>query len=185
MDPRVVAMDQCHIDLIAAVAGALKPTSILEMGYGSGRLTERLFKMRHENHLSDDACLYTLVDNFVDWDGQMPEGFPIIPRTQPKRGAFAMDEEKFIEMAVKEKWRFDLIISDADHQHSHEWFPVVVCALLAPGGVAFFHDVLAPEYQLGKNIEDIKMIGYPYKVFDRNSMSSERCERGLLMVMKP
>lgn len=179
LDPDMVAMDACHIQLIAAVMGSLKPGRILEMGYGSGRLTRAILQAQTGYQID---AKYTLVDAWLDWDGGMPAD---AAELEDRIHIVTSLEETFVDEAVKSGQQFDLIISDADHNKSDHWFPGVFEMLLAPGGIGFFHDVRAEEYNLWRNIEYCKVYGVPHKVFIKNSLPDERCGRGLLMVMKP
>ena len=183
MDPELVAMDKAHIELIAAVAAALKPKRVLEMGYGSGRTTQAMIMA---NALYELGLHYTLVDNWTDWNGVMPA--EVVALTMTKNMVFNVctsTEEQFVGELSKKGEAFDLIVSDADHHRSHFWFSVVLERLLAPGGVAFFHDVCSPDFKSLWNLPIYaRNWGMDIRVFSASSLKEERCERGLLMVMK-
>lgn len=183
-----VAMDLCHIQLIAATAGALKPNRVLELGFGSGLLTNEVMAALARFNIKAD---YELVDSWLDWDGKEPEHLDYYKKNYPFQFKITQSTEKdFIDQFRNSDMKpYDLIISDADHHHSHEWFMFVIQSMLADGGVAFFHDVSGPDFaNLHANIEALQSIEYDeydWKVFNKSTRIDERCERGLLMVLKP
>lgn len=176
----LISMDMCHVYTICGLAASLKPNRILEIGYGSGRLTHVLLECVAFYKI--EATNYTIVDNLVEFGGTVP----FLPVVDYAPTLIVSDEGAFVKNC---KDQFDLIISDADHQHSHEWFRDVVMNMLAPGGIAFFHDIEAKDLpNLSANIEwmvaNDKFHNLSWKVFNKSSLPGERCDRGLLMVMK-
>jgi len=179
--PEQVAIDQCHAALVYGVAVSQKPKRILELGYGSGRVTDMIQRARSFN---GHASHYVLVDSWLDWGGTPPQGIAV-RREYGEIEIITSTEEDFVKGC---KDQFDLIFSDADHLRSHEWFPEVIEKLLAPMGIAFFHDVMSPDYpNLRQTLHWLLSNahkGYVARVFDESSRNDERCDRGLLMVMK-
>lgn len=174
--PAYVGMDHAHIMLIYGVALAIKPLNILELGIGSGAVTTALLEAVTYN----GRGRITVVDNWVDWGGVRPE---IAGLAHTSKISIVDSNE---ETAVN-KWTpgtVDLIVSDADHMNSHKWF-LTTMSLLTKTGIAFFHDVTNPAFpNLNTLIDTVKQHEYSYWVFRENSVAQERCDRGLLMVMK-
>lgn len=169
-----VAIDANHINLIASLVVCSKPKSILELGIGSGSTTSALMEAIAYNR--NDAKL-TCVDNFNDWDGFPPSGVFDIPVE-----LIVKSERDFIA-GCTEKYSF--IVSDADHDRSHEW-AVKTLALLDDGGIAVFHDVCNPSYSnLASIVGIVEWAKLPHIVFNQSSRDDERCDRGLLVVFKP
>mgnify|MGYP006275148527 CR=1 FL=1 len=176
-----VEMDAVHINLIKSTAMALKARDMLELGIGSGKVTTALL----EASMATGYGQVTVVDNWIDWGGAQP---PTIHGAAPyifvnRLQTITQSEKDFIEKQ-QGVTQFDLIVSDADHQHSHEWWRKTM-ALLKYGGVAFFHDVCNKDFpKLNTMVYDIDAAGYHTKIFNASSHPFERCERGLLMAWK-
>ena len=167
----VVAMDACHYALIYGFAVATKPRRVLELGIGSGGCTRMLLEAIRFNGIGH----LTAVDNWFDWGGQRPEGLP----EDPALTILEATESQFIHGGLDQ---FELIVSDADHFHADRWIDGTL-RRLAPGGVAFFHDVCNPMFpNLAKIEHCARQEGYHCRVFATSSRADERCERGLLVV---
>ena len=174
MNPDIVAIDECHIDLIYGFAVALKPNNILELGYGSGRTTNALIRACDKNNLGK----ITLVDSWYDWHGSKPDLNGI--ENNSRIELIVSTEENFVRNCNN---KFDLIVSDADHTSSHQWWQQTI-DLLNEGGIALFHDVTNNDFPNLKNIILQSEVKYKTKVFNKSSSSHERCERGLLVLFK-
>lgn len=169
-DP-AVCMDECHYELIQGMAQALKPQRVLEIGIGSGICSRRLLRALAANNFGELIS----VDNWHDWGGQRPEWI----RPSAHWTIAEQSEEHFIKTCQD---RFGLIVSDGDHHRADQWARETL-DLLEPGGVAFFHDVANADFP---NLMKIHVAalesGYSCRLFNRSTLPSERCYRGLLMV---
>jgi predicted O-methyltransferase YrrM len=169
------AMDSNHIDLIGSLIKCSKPNSILEIGVGSGLVTKVIIDAVNYNQM---LLNLTCVDNFLDWNGNTPPGF----------GTFR-NIIKFIKQSEKEfihscNQQFDFIVSDADHHHTNEWIDRTF-SLLAKNGILIYHDVTNINFtNLYDIINYVKMNNIRYSLFNKSSLNTERCERGLLVIYK-
>ena len=176
MDANLIAMDQCHIDLISGWIKASKPKDVLELGIGSGRLTRAI----------QDALDYNMqgtllsVDNWGDWGGNPPDE---LIKTLPQSVLIVTaNEHEFLAGQPKES--FDILISDADHNNSHKWIDEHL-RLLRPGGVAFLHDTNDPMWPgLSALPKTLVNLGFRTTHFTQSTRPTERCGRGLLMIHK-
>lgn len=178
----LAGIDQAHTDLIYGLIVANKPLLVLEIGYGTGASSRRIQQAIEYNN---NNCLYTLVDNWLDFSGNKP---PDITSTLSKKiNIITSTEEDFINTAyINDK--YDFILSDADHHNSHKWFYKTL-GLLNNHGIACFHDVTTKDFpNLGENIKYLESqgdeLGYTWQVFNINTREDERCDRGLLVVFK-
>ncbi len=172
-------MDQNHINLIASLVTCSKPSSILELGIGSGAVTRVLMDSADYNQRFNNQMFtaITCVDNFLDWGGVEPRGIAELPVD-----LVVSSERDFIASYHR---KFDLIVSDASHEHAHEWMNKVF-SILNPRGVIIHHDVMNPDYpNLRLITERVIELGWSHVVFDKSSRQDERCWRGLLVAFKP
>lgn len=168
-------MDSCHYELIYGAVRAFKPELTLELGYGSGILTQTIL----EALITNSFGLLDVVDNWYDWQYQKPHHIP--DNIHPRVLLHTANESDFVHKSPPDK--YDLIISDADHNNSHKWWRATM-SMLKRDGIAFFHDVSNPMFpNLIRMAKEISA-EYSTKLFDRSSEPTERCERGLLMVLK-
>ena len=170
----VVKIDQCHIDFIYGLLVAHKPGKVLEIGMGSGMITDVIIRAFDHNGI---PLKLTCVDNWLDWDFCKPAE---IAKYEDKGVLVTVSNEKDFVLSCREK--YDLIISDADHYHSHEWFNRTL-SLLKPNGLLICHDVTNSEFlNLRLVYRAVKWGGLPHFLFNKSSSENERCERGLLVV---
>lgn len=194
-----IMMDACHMDLICGLVASLKPSRVLELGVGSGVLTRRILQTLTNYGLNDSQL--TCVDNFSDFGGKCPAhlgGFPgfdsrvcDFPGFDSRVSLCVMGELEFL-MALRRACGFeigplqvyDLIVSDADHNNTHLWMDKTL-EILNPGGILIYHDVLNSDFpNLRSLITQAGEKGLSHFVFSRNSVPSERCDRGLLVIRK-
>ncbi len=172
----VVAIDTAHAHLLHGLVCARKPARVLEFGFGAGASAEAILRGLAFNQIDPE---YTVVDNFCDWGGVMPAE---AARFAGRVRFVEMSEQEFVGHCLQQ---YDFIMSDADHQHTHEWFGAVYDSLLAPGGVVVYHDVCNEDYPgLCGLPGECRRRGLSHVVFARSSVSGERCERGLLVIFK-
>ena len=169
-------IDICHNMLLFGVVLALKPKQILEIGIGSGYVTNTILTALSYNQKGKVLC----VDCCKDCTVKEPEHFKILR----KNGAeIVIDSEESFVSKAKNK-TFDLIISDADHKKSHKWINKTA-SLLTDHGIIFFHDTNNKNFpNLKNNNEHMKSMGFSCKCFHQSSRKEERCERGWLMCFK-
>ncbi len=187
-----VAVDLCHLDLITNLVKTHKPTSILELGVGSGRTTIALCEGVKYNEHSDTISGYvtptiTLVDNWNDWGHKRPD---FVDELKLKVNLIESDEKQFLFSTNN---KYDFIFSDADHFNTDKWFDYVYDRVLMNNGILMYHDVSIQnplpnnEFRF-PNLENIliqcKKRNINYIYFDKCSLKSERCYRGLLVIFK-
>jgi predicted O-methyltransferase YrrM len=167
------AMDVCHADLIYGAAISAKPANILELGIGTGMVTERLLNAIAYNGIGKLTSVDNLVDDAnwprIEYDGLKARGANVV----------LSDEWEFV--CCTKNSTFDFLVSDADH--GGKWFDSH-SRICAPGALMFFHDTATPSYPGLYSIEPkVKALGWPCIHFKKSSRTDERCERGLLMVV--
>ena len=128
----VVAVDDCHADLIENLIKCNKSKKILELGFGSGAATNSILRGLLFNGSKFD---YTLVDSWHDWHGKIQED--AVAKYQDIK--FISSSEEVFVKGNKEK--YDFILSDADHENTDRWFYYVYKNLLEDGGILIYHDV--------------------------------------------
>lgn len=171
------AIDDAHCALIYGLAVSLKPKSVLELGYGEGASARALWAAMQYNA---NGCRYTLVDDWRGHDGQVLDAPPLLG---VEVEILSMPEEEFYRSTVSGS--YDLILSDADHEHADQWFDQSLAMVRAPG-LLIYHDVTNPNHpNLTKLILEANLRGYSHLVFNRSSRADEACERGLLVISKP
>lgn len=172
-----VRMDDNHIHLIYSLVICSKPKSILEIGIGSGSVTDQLIKANTYNEI--DATI-TCVDNFYDWNGNPPPEYEEIKKIRNIQYIIS-DEQSFVKSC---NTKYDFIISDADHHHAHLWIDKTF-EILNTNGILIYHDITNPQFiNLSKIVEYVKDNNINHMIFNQSSLKSERCERGLLVIKK-
>jgi len=93
------------------------------------------------------------------------------------------DEKEFVFSC---KQQFDLIMSDADHMRTDQWFEYVYDALLADDGILCYHDVTLTSMfpNLINIVHKCQELNLRHKVFNKDSLSTEMCFRGFLVIFK-
>lgn len=172
-------IDEAHCDLIYGLAVSLKPTFVLELGYGEGASARALWAAMQFN---DNGCRYTLVDDWRAHGGHAPGLVPELLGVDLE--VLSMTEADFYS-TFPQTDSYDLILSDADHEHSHQWFEQSLAMLRAPG-LLIYHDVANPNHpNLAKLVLEANVRGFSHLVFSKSSRPDEQCERGLLIISKP
>lgn len=192
----MVEIDTAHARLIEGLIVSFKPTNILEFGYGGGRAHNAICVGARFNQ---NLPKYTLVDNWNDWNYAMPEEVHksvnrhmLNHKTgDSNRNTFShfavhtKDERDFVN---QRKEQYDFIMSDADHQHSHEWADVVFHHMLTSPGILIYHDVDGSYPGLAKlpnHFQEYLRNECCATVFNRSTREDEECKRGLLVIFKP
>jgi predicted O-methyltransferase YrrM len=173
----IVKIDRNHAGLVGALVSALKPATVLELGFGGGESATAILSALKYNRVPFE---YTLVDNWMDFDGKRPA----ITRSPRFRAIdfVTSDEEAFVKGCGR---TFDFVFSDADHFRAQQWFQEVYDDLLRPGGALLYHDVMNPHFvNLREIYERVADRGYRHALFDRSTRDDEQCERGLLVIFK-
>lgn len=173
----IVKIDHAHSQFIKSLVMCSKPKTILEIGLGGGESADAIIDGIIFNEL---ATNYTIVDNWLDFDYQMPN---IVQEKYSKyANLITSGEYEFVHQCTDS---FDLIMSDADHSHSQIWFDHVFNNLLNPGGYLIYHDVTNAAYpNLFKIVESATRKNLNFFIFNKNSLPSERCDRGLIVIKK-
>lgn len=172
-----VSIDLAHAALLQGVILSMKPARVLELGFGEG-YTSRVISDALEWNGTGDL---TIVDNWCDWGGQRPNQSQV---QSDRVAVVTADERDFVRSAPTD--RYDILVSDADHQRSHFWLSDHL-RIVKPGGVLFFHDVgKGTDF---RNLQGIpamlRSFGIPHKLFESSTRADERCERGWLVAFKP
>jgi predicted O-methyltransferase YrrM len=175
-----IQVDEAHVALINGIVKSQKPVNILELGLGSGTTTDAILEALRFNQ---QPFKFTLVDLWLErgWNGQCP------PEARAKYEndieIITSDEREYVFGCSK---TFDFIMSDADHINTQQWFEYVYADLLEPGGTLIYHDVTDASFpNLREIYEKCKRFNLRFTLFNKNSRSDERCQRGLLVIYKP
>jgi predicted O-methyltransferase YrrM len=177
-----VKVDLVHAKLVGGLVASLKPSNILELGIGGGRVTDEILTAIDFNQ---NNPRYTLVDNWYDFGFSMP--LEVSEKYSDKINIVTSDEKDFV-FSTKEK--YDFIMSDADHHHTNEWFEYVYDNLLSEEGILIYHDVnVFPEIEgsfpnLVEILDKCKKQNIHHKLFNKSTLPNERCHRGLLVIFK-
>jgi predicted O-methyltransferase YrrM len=164
----IEGIDKAHCDLIYGLAVSLKPKSVLEIGYGQGNSFEALWKALAYNNIN---FRYTLVD---DWRGHQGRPAPELDGLPIE--ILSMTEEAFYREHSDQS--YNIILSDADHGHAHQWFEQSLEMVRAPG-LLIYHDASNPNHP---NLGELNLFGHCWALFNRSSRPDEHCERGLLVI---
>lgn len=174
----MIAIDKAHCDLIYGLIVAQKPRSLLELGFGEGASGAHISEAIAYNNIGFD---YTIVDNWHDWGGKMPENLPYLLGAK----IIESDEREFVEKSCTEGRKWDFILSDADHHNSDQWFWKLYTQLLNDGGIVVLHDVTNSGFpNLESIVKLIRAYNHRHALFNKSSRPDEECERGLLVVFK-
>jgi predicted O-methyltransferase YrrM len=176
-----IKIDVAHAMLLNGLVVSNKPKTILELGIGGGQGTDAILSGLDYNQQPYD---YTLVDNWNDFGFQQP---PEVTERYGHRinSIITSNERDFVFGCNK---TFDFIMSDADHHSTDQWFKYVFDTLLNPGGILIYHDINLFDNDAFKNLISIynecKTLNLKHKLFNKNSLPTERCQRGLLIIFK-
>jgi len=183
------SIDIAHAMLLFGIILSQKPNAILELGIGTGVASETILNGIKYN--SND-CQYDAVDFCMRYceetksyvyhgNWAYPTEAYIEKLRQEKVNLIGLDEKIFVESCDSDK--YDLIISDADHERAGEWAQHIF-RICKDGGVILMHDVACNEYKsLKKYIEYVEDNKIPYFMFKKNSRPEEICHRGWMMIL--
>ena len=176
----LVKIDIAHSDLVSSLVKANKPKSILEIGLGGGRSTDAILDALEYNQQNYE---FTLVDNWFDWQGQMPDG--VEEKYSSRIKIITANEHDFVFSCTE---KYDFIMSDGDHHHTDQWFEYVYANLLNDNGILIYHDINFVDSDAFHNLKEIyhrvKQYNISHHLFNLNSRADERCQRGLLVIFK-
>lgn len=176
--PSRAAIDVPHGALIFGALTSSKPLNILEIGIGTGFITNLLLEGVAYNQMGH----ITSVDNFHDLGGNLPNKvFEDLKKKENISIIAPMHERDFVKSTEDDK--FDFLVSDGDHDHAGEWVAEIF-RIIKPNSFMFFHDVNNPGYP---NLTNYKIEADKYKkpnfMFTKSSRTDEDCARGILMVI--
>ena len=174
-----VKIDQAHAELLKSLVMANKPKDVLELGIGGGVSCDAILSGLEYNQ---QPYNFTIVDNWFDWHGQEPAG--VREKYGQKAEIITSSEQEFVFGCKK---TFDFIMSDADHFRADQWFEYVYANLLNNNGILVYHDVNIIEHDfdnLRRILYRCQELNLPHKLFNLNSLPTERCQRGLLVIFK-
>jgi len=178
----IVKIDANHAEFVRSLVTCAKPHRVLELGFGAGESTRAILSGLRYNMQAFD---YTVVDNWFDFQGIIPEATNSPEYAEIRFITSA--EHEFVDMFLQGGMqRYDFIFSDADHCNTQLWFHQVYEHMLAPGGILLYHDVTNTESfpNLMQIYEAVVRNNYRHLLFNRNSRQDERCDRGLLAIFK-
>lgn len=168
-------MDFNHIHLIGSLILSHKPKSVLEIGVGTGLVTKKIINAFAYNNIPVDL---TCVDNFTDWRGSTPTGFETY---QQQIKFIPKDEKEFVSSCLN---TYDFIVSDADHYRTNKWFDKTY-SLLNNKGILVYHDVTNKQFpNLYDIVKYVETNNINHVIFNKSSLDTERCDRGLLVIFK-
>ena len=177
--PDHIKIDIAHANILTSLIMCNKPQNILEIGLGGGRASDAILNAIEYNK---NTPKYSVVDNWLDYNYVPPTKF--VNSFGNKINIITSDEKSFVYNCNE---KYDFIMSDADHHHTNEWFEYVFDNLLNADGILVYHDISFEPYGY-KNLLEIyyKCIerNIKYKLFNKNSLPSEQCDRGLLVIFK-
>ena len=109
---------------------------------------------------------------------------PIVQEKYSSRVNLVTSGEREFVFGCNEK--FDFIMSDADHHHTQNWFEYVYSELLNDDGILIYHDVtLISQFpNLIQILHRCQEFNLQHKLFNKNSLPGEACDRGLLVIFK-
>ena len=175
-----VKVDVAHAELVKSLIMCHKPKNILEFGYGGGRVTDKILEAISYNQNSPS---YSVVDNWLDVGGVIPDG--LLEEYKGRAEIITANEEDFVKNC---KIKFDFIFSDADHYRTDRWFSSVYSDMLSDNGILIYHDIDLSGNAMFSNLKEIYKQTLEKKIkhylFNKSSLASERCERGLLVIFK-
>lgn len=176
-----VKIDLAHGMLLTGLVAANKPKTILEIGLGGGQSCDAILRGLEYNQQPFE---YTIVDNWMDWNGQRPAG--VNEKYAERCNIIDSGEKEFVFSTDK---TFDFIMSDGDHHSADQWFEYVYSNLLNDNGILVYHDInVFNEPDSFPNLVHIytkcKEYNISHHLFNANSLATERCQRGLLIIFK-
>jgi predicted O-methyltransferase YrrM len=171
-----VKIDQAHAELLKGLVVANKPKSILELGIGGGASADAILEGLAFNQQQYD---YTLVDNWMDFGYKAPD--IVVEKYSNKINLITSNEKDFVFSC---RSSYDFIMSDADHESTDQWFEYVYENILNDSGILCYHDISVFYPNLLTIYNKCKERKLSHKLFNRNSLSTEKCERGLLVIFK-
>ena len=178
-DP-AVKVDVAHAAMLTALVQANKPRTVLEIGIGGGQGTDAILTGLEFNQ---QPYSYDIVDCWWDWNGVKPEG---VDEKYASRCNIITSFEKDFVFSTKNT--YDFIMSDGDHFNADQWFEHVYTELLNDGGILLYHDINLFDADAFQNLNEIydrcKQYNLRHHLFNRNSRTDERCQRGLLVIFK-
>jgi len=182
-------IDVAHAMLLFGIILSQKPKNILELGIGTGVASETILNAIKYNSIK---CQYDAVDFCMQYSEKTKSylyhgswAYPteeyIEKLKKENVNLIGLDEKIFVENCQSDK--YDLIISDADHNRAGEWAEHIF-RICKHDGIILMHDIAGDWYpSLQKYIEYIKNNSIPYFLFEKNSRQEERCQRGWLMII--
>jgi predicted O-methyltransferase YrrM len=176
----LVKIDLCHSLTLKGLIYSHKPTRVLELGLGGAQSLDAILDALSYNQQKYE---YTLVDNWYDYGYKMPSG--VREMYQDKVNIVTSSEENFV---FSTNQKYDFIFSDADHLNAQKWFEHVYDNLLNDDGILAYHDINLIEDGCFNNLREIyytcQKRNLKFKLFNKNSLPDERCQRGLLVIFK-
>jgi predicted O-methyltransferase YrrM len=164
------AVDFNHAMLLFGTILSAKPATICEIGLGSGFITKTILAAIEYNQVGNLICVDSMHDRF----GNLKESLLDYLKSHKKVSLKECTEKDFV-FNCKENV-FDLLISDADHHHSHEWI-YETFRIVRPNGYIFAHDVTNKEFPgLREYIHYCKRYNFPFELFNTSSRGGERCD---------
>lgn len=174
-----VKIDEAHSLTLKGLIYSLKPKKIIELGLGGAKSLDAILEALEYNQQPYE---YTLVDNWQDFGFKIPDG--LLELYNGRVNIITSNEKEFV---YKTTDKYDFIFSDADHSNTEKWFEYVYDNILENDGILAYHDVNFFQNDF-INLREIYYTcvrrNLKFKLFNKNSLPNERCERGLLVIFK-
>lgn len=176
--PNNAAIDIPHGMLILGALLSAKPKNILEIGIGTGFITNLLLDGIEYNQIGT----LTSIDNYHDLGGNLPNRVLDALKLRSNINIIAPIEERdFVNQCSIN--HFDFLVSDGDHNNADQWVDRIF-DIMKPNSFMFFHDVNNSGYPNLKKYQTRAIeLNKPNYLFNYSSRNDEECERGILMVI--
>ena len=142
----MAAIDRNHNIFLIGALLSKKPENVLELGIGTGYVTWSLIFGLAYNQKGK----LTSVDNYLDWNGNEPNGIQAI-RDAGVNVIAPIEEKDFIKKCKHDT--YDFIISDADHLNADSWIDDYF-RIACNNAFLFFHDT--NQYNAFPNLMNIE-----------------------------
>ena len=176
--PGQASIDECHASLILGTALSTKPNNLLEIGIGTGFITNTLLYSIEYNQMG----FLTAVDNYQDLGGNLKhDTIQQLQKNKNLKLLCPIQEKDFVLSSNDDS--YDFLVSDGDHHNAGDWVEEIF-RIMKPNAFIFLHDInnkIFPGLMNYKTLAD--KYNKPNYLFYKSSIEKEMCDRGLLMII--